>query len=420
MGQVFFQKYNEFLPEPLARIQALMLTGGMGLSSTDPYLQGDALVWSYVTSTGDPIVACVTREDQKIKQMEFWSFVVDRNFRGKGLATYLLNHVMSTRPGYIFWLGVLFSNQFFESAVKAYVKAGFKLHRLSTHTLLHTLTTDVPFLEMLTSPGVPNTQLYATPTTIVYKTIKLPWSTLSKLSLLSHTFQNELAGAMILGQDNVYDNPLKLEDLTRWGDITSVRDVKNQKDVKNENETLFVGIPSRTPSMTNFANTVLFHTHADFYYNYYATVSELSADFPSVTDFLGVLDNNQPNMVVSTRGIFIYQVAPCLSVVMLKAASPDLREVIYDAVRKLIEDYNDKIRFTRDTPYMQLGNTTRTQMLRDYYTSLTISSLDILPDAANVLNNIINPDEPIFTIWIYTLPISKTGYLTFDTHFPTP
>jgi len=418
MGQVFFQKYNEFLPEPLARIQALMLTGGMGLSSTDPYLQGDALVWSYVTSTGDPIVACVTREDQKIKQMEFWSFVVDPRHRRKGLATDLLNYVKSTRPGYTFWLGVLFSNQFFESAVKAYVKAGFKLHRLSTHTLLHTLTTDVPFLEMLTSPGVPNTQLYATPTTIVYKTIKLPWSTLSELSLLSHTFENEVAGAMILGQDNVYDNPLELEDLTRWGDITSVRDVKNQ--------TLFVGIPSRTPSMTNFANTVLFHTHTQLYYDYYATVSELSADFPSVPDFLFALDNNQPNMVVSTRGIFIYQVAPCLSVVMLKA-SPDLRKVIYDAVRKLIEDYNDKIRFKRDTPYMQLGNTTRTQMLRDYFTSLTISSLDILPDDANVLNNIINPDEPIFTIGIYTLPISKTGYLTFDTgyltfdtHFPTP
>ena len=413
MGQVFFQKYNEFLPEPLARIQALMLTGGMGLSSTDPYLQGDALVWSYVdTSTGDPIVACVTREDPNRKQMEFWSFVVDDHFRGKGFANVLLNHVMSTRPGYIFWLGVLFSNQFFRSAVNAYVKAGFTLHRLSTHTLLHTLTTDVPFLEMLTSPGgVPNTQLYATPETIVYKTINLPWSTLSKLSLLSHTFENEVAGAMILGQDNVYDNPLKLEDLTRWGDITSVRDVKNQ------NETLFVGIPSRTPSMTNFANTVLFHTHTQLYYDYYATLSELSADFPSVPDFLFALDNNQPNMVVSTRGIFIYQVAPCLSVVMLKAL-PDLREVIYDAVRKLIEDYNNKIRFKRDTPYMQLGNTTRTQMLRDYHTSLTISSLDILPAAANVLNNIINPDEPIFTIWIYTLPIPKTDYLTIDTHFP--
>ena len=185
MGQVFFQKYNEFLPEPLARIQALMLTGGMGLSSTDPYLQGDALVWSYVdTSTGDPIVACVTREDKKTKQMEFWSFVVDPHFRGQGFATYLLNHVMSTRPpDYIFWLGVKFSNPFFDSAVNAYVKAGFTLHRLSTHTLLHTLTTDVPFLEMLTSPGgVPNTQLYAT--TIVHKTIKLPWSTLSELSLI--------------------------------------------------------------------------------------------------------------------------------------------------------------------------------------------------------------------------------------------
>ena len=410
MGEVFVGPYDDYPTMLLARIQALMHTGGMGLSRTDASLEGHALVWSYVdTSTGDPIVACVTREDPNRNHMEFWSVVVHTDFRGKGLATDLLNYVKSTRPGYTFWLGVLFSNPSFTSAVKAYVKAGFTLHRLSTHTLLHTLTTDVPFLEMLTSPGVLNTQLYAT--TIVHKTIKLPWSTLSELSLLSHTFQNEVAGAMILDQDNVYDNPLKLEDLTRWGDITSVRDVKNL------NETLFVGIPSRTPSMTNFANTVLFHTHAHFYYDYYATMSELSADFPSVTDLLFALDNNHPNMVVSTRGIFIYQVAPCLSVVMLKA-SPDLREVIYDAVRKLIEDYNNKIRFKRDTPYMQLGNTTRTQMLRDYHTSLTISSLDIPPDAANVLNNIINPDEPIFTIWIYTLPITKTDYLTIDTHFP--
>lgn len=412
MGEVFVGPYDKYPTMLLARIQALMHTGGMGLSRTDAFLQGHARIWSFVvTSTGDPIVACVTREDPNRKQMEFWSVVVHPDFRGKGLATDMLNYVKSKRPGYTFWLGVLFSNPSFTSAVKAYVKAGFTLHRLSTHTLLHTLTTDVPFLEMLTSPDVLNTppiELYTT--TIVHKTIKLPWRTLSELSLLSHTFENEVAGAMILGENNVYDNPLKLEDFTRWGD-TSVRDVKNQ------NETLFVGLPSRTPYLTNFANTVLFHTHTQLYYDYYATLTELSADFPSVVDLLFALDTNQPCMVVSPQGIFIYQVAPCLSVVMLKA-SPDLKKVIYDAVSVLIEDFSRKIRFTRDTPYMQLGNTMRTPMLRDYHTSLTISSLSIPPEAATFLYTIINPEEPIFTIWIYTLSIPKTGYLTIDTHFP--
>lgn len=372
---------------------------------------------SFYQADPKAIAMCLTREDAGV--VEIWNVVVDPDAQGKGLARFLLQSVQAAKPGKTFWLGVLFTNPMFEVAVRVYAKVGFGRPRMSTCPPLTRMANPVPFLEMTT--GMPPSDVLSEALVLrsVFRSVReekvrIPWKTLSALVEISNNEPNEVSGALTQNGLDLYDNPLRVEPKARWGSL-------DLRYPFSPTESLFVGRTETAPSLTTFKNTILFHTHPRTTYESYKVQSELSTDFPSGSDLVIALTTLTPNMMISQFGVFLYQVTPVLSMVILNS-DENLRTEIINAVSMFINQLQTDLRWTRDTKYMELESLNRTQLIQNYYNDLTIYSiLEYLsePERTALLSKLnVTEDQKIFVNDIMYTPVPSDGYVNVSIYFP--
>lgn len=389
------------------------------------------------------VAMCLIRENATT--VEVYNVVVAPQVRGKGIATTLLNTVRSNLAGKTFWLGVLFNNPFFESAVRSYVKAGFGRPRMSTCPPFTPIARPIPFLELTT--GAPSDKEADVARSLelrkqfmsvrLEEEVSIPWRTLSQLATLSEKNENEVSGALTKRRWNsTYDNPLLMEPEERWGSM-------ELRDPHSGPETLFVGIPEGAPGFTTYKDLIPFHTHPLRTYQKYELQSELSADFPSEPDLIVCLTTLQPSMMVSHRGVFFYQITPVLSMFLNNTQDTTLRNEIVSVIEGIIGNIQQDLRWTRgskrmqldlpggDTDYMQLDDVIpisqesryRTRLLEKFYNDLTVASiLEFLTEEARteILSRLnVTDDQTIFVIDVIQPPLPSSGNLTLSACFPT-
>ena len=289
--------------------------------------------------------------DTEIPKLEIWNvcksnFAVpdqEQTFRVYNAMNAIVKYVMTVTGINTVWLGVIFTNAYYENAVRSYLKAGFEIKYVTSLSLQYSPDLYSRFLVM---EAYNNKGLFATPPIqitperveeliVIAKRIQLVESgSIKKSDVLLHT-----SGWKLLLQKVISKNT------ECAGIINEVVAEDGVTKTITANEILVgcEGTVCGTSQM--FPYEVNFHTHPiACYINYYGAASETAYIAPpSSTDFGSILYQSSNKLkyhcIVTLEGIYVVQVHPYWKA-KLPTFGTGCIDVLYTIISEIIYPQN--------------------------------------------------------------------------------